>query len=148
MYSFIISAVHNCTAYTFLSILINELMFLLFYTGNGKKLWHWCALPCMTYLVPCTDVHRLPCAVQVPCMAYHVAGVGSIFGKYCIMGFGDCKKGGEEWWRKLVYYLKNILVLLFMGKNWSWLRSFPFLNYLCLRYMVNITWSRLYGVLQ
>ena len=52
-------------------------------------------LPCAVQ-VPCTDVHTLPCAVQVPCMAYRVAGVGSIFGKYCIMGFGDCKKGGEE----------------------------------------------------
>ena len=52
-------------------------------------------LPCAMQVL-CTDMHILPCAVQVLCMAYHVAGVGSIFRKYYIMGFGDCKKGGEE----------------------------------------------------
>ena len=124
--------------------------------GNGKKPWHWRALPrTAADDLPCAvqvprtdhDVHILPCAVQVPCTDYRVAGV-AIFGKYYIMGFKDCKKRWrEEWRQKLVYYLKNILIL-FRGKNWSWRRSFPFLRYLCLRYVVNIIWSGLYGIIQ
>ena len=118
--------------------------------GNGKKPWHWRALPrTAVHDLPCAvQVHILPCAVQVPCMAYRVAGLGRFSGSIILWDLGIEKKGGEEWRRNLVYYLKNILVLLFTGKNWSWLRSFPFLNYLCLRYAVNITWSGIYGVIQ
>ena len=41
--------------------------------------------------VLCNDVHILPSAVQVPCNGYHVVEL-TIFGKYYIMGFRDCKK--------------------------------------------------------